>query len=51
MLPSVMVLRSTEGGANPLQQRSKALSWLRSWTRLEAITFWQDEYCILVQSL
>ena len=33
-----------------LQQRSKALSWLRSWSRLAAITFWQDEYCMLVQS-
>src|SRR5215210_531576 len=28
-----------------LQQRSKALTRLRSWTRLAAITFWQDEYC------
>ena len=33
-----------------LQQRTKALTQLRSWTRLAAITFWQDEYCMLVQS-
>ena len=33
-----------------IQQRSKALTRLRSWTRLAAITFWQDEYCMLVQS-
>jgi RNA polymerase sigma-70 factor (ECF subfamily) len=34
-----------------LQQRSKALTRMHSWTRLAAITFWQDEYCMLVQSL
>jgi hypothetical protein len=33
-----------------LQQRSKALTRLRSWSRLAAITFWQDEYRMLVQS-
>ena len=39
------------GRTERLQQRSKALSWLRSWTRLAAIAFWQDEYYMLVQSL
>jgi len=49
-------LRATAVRSSPtptvsqVQQRSKALSWLRSWTRLEAIPFWQDEYCMLVQS-
>jgi len=47
-----MVLSYAYGPPSPpLQQRSKALSRLRSWTRLAAITFWQDEYYMLVQSL
>jgi DNA-binding NarL/FixJ family response regulator len=33
-----------------LQQRSKALTRLGSWSRLAAIRFWQDEYCMLVRS-
>ena len=40
----------TDPASKDLQQRSKALIRLRSWTRLAAITFWQDEYCMLVQS-
>src|SRR5215212_7008246 len=40
---AILVARSAQNGA--LQQRSKALTGLRSWTRLAAITFWQDEYC------